>query len=704
MADDINAISTGAELRTLSSGAKLRAGRYEIRDVLGQGNFGITYQAWDALIERMVAVKEYLPNDLSWGHSASRDRNDNLHLLSSHRVFQRGLESFLKEIRSLAKFNHPNVVRIFDLFKANGTAYMVMGYEPWENLEAFLGHNRRLPEKKILEIIFPMLDGLEMVHKEGILHRDIKPSNILVRPDGSPCLLDFGTAREVISKRQLPLSLPNYSPPERFDENGKQGPWTDIYALGAVCYRIIAGHQPAAAIDRLTAVRMRQPDPLLPAQEVGKGRYRSGILKAIDCALRIEQAQRPQNALEWRGMVVPIGVESHVSEPKEPRNGGFLGKLKHLFRSPDQAPSGSVPESAPTMEAISGSAAVDVATEPRSLSLADAETKPVQGIDHLCDEPPSRLEVNQHPLEVASTTDPVSDEPAEPTSLPEESSAPSEAEKVAAPAPNKVAEPPSSTGSARAVSIPEQRESPQGDVLPRPASVEPTVEMPKPRSTNPLSRPPSDAAPLRVEPATERSAGTQTPEKGVGPTTKTGDGLDTLFEDSRQPSTRKSAGISEPPPGRDLPPDENGLAQLFETSQQPSTRKSDGIPEFPSLPQTPPQEKDWSSLFESQAQSRPIGDVFSIMPPSFEDSPLRLAPKEPKEPKVPVESAVSPIAAYNDRALQLFRNQDYAGALAELEAAKALEPDNPILMANIKRVKQRLQGPTEWEGDPWTTS
>ena len=723
MTEESSALSPEATLNALSPGVKLKANRYEIGEVLGHGDFGITYRARDASLQVGVAIKEYLP----WGCSAFRDQHDNLQLRASDRDFKRGLESFVKRIRTLYKFTHPNIVKVYDCFKAKGTAYLVAKYEPGDNLADFLEHQGRLQEKKILEIIFPLLEGLGMVHVEGMVHRDIKPSNIIVRPDGSPCLLDLGVAPEAISKQQLSPSSTNYSSPERLDKHGKQGPWTDIYALGAVCYRIVSGQQPKSALSRLEALQLLKPDPLHPAQEVGKGRYRRGILKAIDCALRLDPAQRPQNTLEWRGMVVPIGVEAQVSERAK---GRFLGKLRHMFRSLEQDVSRPTPkaepELAPALEEAAASASDSPTTESRSALLENNEARPTESVDYSADEraeSPSSPEVDRLLSETENGTAPESAEFSEPLSLPgevgeslfahekaavpkaasipEPSTPLSEARQVAASARGEHAEPVSKMDAGGPVPATDEPTLPAVGGLPPRPTTEPAVVMPKPRSTVASARTQSTAAPQEVEPSAERPAGVGVPEKEIGSPAKTDDALATLFENSRDSSTAQSGWNREAALPAETPPREPGLDKLFETSGQPSSAQSGGAAE-PTRPlETPAQTKDWASLFEVRERPRPTGDIFLAMQPSLEESPVRTPPQETK---AAAESPVSAVAAYNARAFELFRDRDYEGALAELEAARALEPENRMLLANIKRIKQQLQGPTEREGDPWATS
>ncbi len=266
-----------------------RLHEYRIDSVLGQGGFGITYLATDVHLNAKVAVKEYLPEDFACrgsDQSVSPRRNED------REFYQNGLDSFLVEARTLATFRHPNIVRVARFFEAHATAYMVLEYERGESLKSWWRSRGDIAEQELLALLLPLLDGLAVVHATGYLHRDIKPDNIYLRQeDDSLVLLDFGAARQTVGAidGMSGVVTPGYGPIEQH-ESGPQGPWTDLYALGATLYAMIAGKKPPPA-----PVRLGNEDPMAPAEAVGQGRYSPEFLRAIDWALQPRAEDRPQD-------------------------------------------------------------------------------------------------------------------------------------------------------------------------------------------------------------------------------------------------------------------------------------------------------------------------------------------------------------------------------------------------------------------------
>lgn len=267
---------------------------YRIEWTLGVGGFGITYLATDTNLEMQVALKEYFPSDLvrreSGGNVRVKQHDDEA-------AFLEGRDKFLTECRTLAKFNHPNVVKVSRFFQANDTAYMVMNYESGDSFKGWLGQAGKIDERQLLKMFLPLLDGLDVVHQAGFLHRDIKPANIFVRKDDSLVLLDFGAARHAIGNHSRSLTTivtPGYAPFEQYHSHGKQGPWTDIYALGGVLYWAVTGNKPVEAPARI------KNDGMVSATKAAQGRFSPSVLAAIDWALMPDEGKRPKSIGEFR--------------------------------------------------------------------------------------------------------------------------------------------------------------------------------------------------------------------------------------------------------------------------------------------------------------------------------------------------------------------------------------------------------------------
>jgi serine/threonine protein kinase len=278
--------------------AGYRINEYHIERPLGGGGFGITYLARDGNLQLPVAIKEYFPSDLvtrGADQSVKVRGGDNQH----QEQYDWGLERFLDEARALATFRHPNIVRVLRYFRENGTAYIVMEYESGQPLKRWVPHNAPLSQRSLLSIIYPVLDGLEAVHKTGFLHRDIKPDNIYVRADGTPVLLDFGAARRVTANKDLTnIVSPGFAPFEQYHSHGNQGPWTDIYSLGAVMYWMTTGKKPIESAARVKV------DGMLPASSLAEvSVYGAPLLDAIEWAMHPDESRRPQTVSLFRAAI-----------------------------------------------------------------------------------------------------------------------------------------------------------------------------------------------------------------------------------------------------------------------------------------------------------------------------------------------------------------------------------------------------------------
>ena len=290
----------------LPTGHKLH--EYHIDRLLGAGGFGLTYLATDANLNLRVALKEYLPCDF-----ATRLLDSTVQPKSSAatETFQTGLKRFMDEARTLASFHHANIVRVMRFFEANQTGYMVMEFVDGTPLSDWVAARRPLSQEEVLRIVEPILDGLDVIHKAGYLHRDIKPANIYVRADNTPVLLDFGSARHLMGAGQelTVMVSPGFAPIEQYHGNGRQGPWSDLYALAGVMYWMVTGAKPMDAVARV------RTDDMPPALRLGDGGYSQQLLAAIDWALKPEEADRPQSVGVFRRT---LGVASASIAPAAP--------------------------------------------------------------------------------------------------------------------------------------------------------------------------------------------------------------------------------------------------------------------------------------------------------------------------------------------------------------------------------------------------
>lgn len=286
---------------------------YRIEQVLGAGGFGTTYLARDTHLDKLVAIKEYLPAEL-----AHRAADGSVQALNTAREadYRWGLERFLQEARTLARFSHPHIVRVVRYFEANGTAYMVMDYERGEPLKNALIVNPRLPEAELRRLATALLDGLAAVHAAGFLHRDIKPDNIFIRADGTPLLIDFGAARQAVggeTRNLTAILTPGYAPLEQYSPDGRQGPWTDLYALGGVFYRCVTGAHPPDAVTRMRG------DSLRDGLGKAAGAYSPPLLRAIGWALEMDEKKRPQSVEAWRAALLAAAKPPAPAAPAKPR-------------------------------------------------------------------------------------------------------------------------------------------------------------------------------------------------------------------------------------------------------------------------------------------------------------------------------------------------------------------------------------------------
>jgi formylglycine-generating enzyme required for sulfatase activity/serine/threonine protein kinase len=275
-----------------------RIEEFELKSVLGAGGFGVTYRGFDHQFHRDVAIKEFLPGEIAMRRADGATvtpRSD-----EDDENYRFGLNRFLDEARLLARFDDPYIVRVHRYVETNGTAYLVMEYRDGESLAQLLTRRRSaLGEDEAKRILFEVLSGLQTVHAHNYLHRDIKPSNIYLRKGGACMLIDFGAARYALgehSRSLMGMMTPGYAPYEQYSYTSKQGPFTDIYAVGATLYRCLTLRAPVEAAERITAVTDGRDDPYAPLTQSLAGAYSDSLLAVVDWMLQLRAADRPQSA------------------------------------------------------------------------------------------------------------------------------------------------------------------------------------------------------------------------------------------------------------------------------------------------------------------------------------------------------------------------------------------------------------------------
>ncbi len=267
------------------------AERYIVGKVLGYGGFGVTYIGWDALLEKKIAIKEYLPSEFSTRMAGKCEVT--IYSGDKHEQFEDGKKKFIEESRNLAKFHScGGIVKVFDSFECNDTAYLIMELLEGETLAEKLKREGTIAEEKAVEMMLPIIESLSVVHSQGIIHRDISPDNIFVTNSGEVKLIDFGAARYATTTHSRSLTViikPGYSPEEQYRSRGDQGSHTDVYAVGAVLYKMITGKTPPDALERRAFFENKKKDILEPLSKyIGSisENHETAILNALN--VRIE--------------------------------------------------------------------------------------------------------------------------------------------------------------------------------------------------------------------------------------------------------------------------------------------------------------------------------------------------------------------------------------------------------------------------------
>ncbi len=233
---------SSADRTVLPVGTKLD-GKISVGGVMGKGGFGITYLGYDLRMGKVIAVKEYYPNGIAYraGDGVTVQIID----AGVGEAFEQGAEKFYSEAQMVAQFNgNPNIVSVYDYFRANNTVYLVMEYLSGITLKEYVKRHGVLTEGQALYVLNKMAAALSITHSAGVLHRDISPDNIMLCTDGKIKLIDFGAARQIMAESSANLTVvlkPGYTPVEQYTKKGRQGAWTDIYSLGVVLYYALTG-------------------------------------------------------------------------------------------------------------------------------------------------------------------------------------------------------------------------------------------------------------------------------------------------------------------------------------------------------------------------------------------------------------------------------------------------------------------------------
>jgi WD40 repeat protein len=286
---------------SLPLGTKLFGGKYSVGKVLGQGGFGITYMGADTILSRPVAIKELFPEGCQRNGTTVQPTRIPPSDFSSMK------QKFLDEARLLASLNHPGIVKVYDFFEENNTAYMVMEYLRGKSLAKLVEERGgALGEQEAVGYILKVCEALDVVHKAGYLHRDIKPENIIVCEDGRVVLIDFGAARAFMAGktgRMTVILTPGFAPLEQYAEQAKRGAYTDIYALGATLYYLLTGQVPVSAADRFSGVELKG------VREIN-GRVSRQVEEAVMKAMAMKVEERPQSVEEFVKLLTSPSVPS----------------------------------------------------------------------------------------------------------------------------------------------------------------------------------------------------------------------------------------------------------------------------------------------------------------------------------------------------------------------------------------------------------
>jgi non-specific serine/threonine protein kinase len=369
-------------LNPLPAGTRLQ--EFVIERLIGIGGFGIVYQANDTLLHRTVAIKEYMPTSMA---SRSDGATVSLRSVAYTQDFETGKRSFINEARMLARFKHSALIEVFRFWEQNSTAYMATPFYEGRTLKERLRETPGVPEEGALkQVLMPVLDALEHMHREQVYHRDISPDNIMILNDGRPILLDLGAARRVEAENAQALTVlvkPGYAPIEQYagDSSIQQGPWTDIYGLGASAYFALIGKPPPPSASRIMS------DSIIKLATVKPEGYSHAFLSAMDAALAVRPDDRPQSVAALRAMiamdpplVLPDEALADLAESTKPTEAADPDEMATIVYSGKQlqeAVESFKADATPNPTVLARPVTVPVAAMPVPESLFKPDTAPL---------------------------------------------------------------------------------------------------------------------------------------------------------------------------------------------------------------------------------------------------------------------------------------------------------------------------------------
>jgi serine/threonine protein kinase len=310
--------------RALKPGTLLKS-CYEIEGVLGAGGFGITYVGCELENHRKVAIKEYFPMDLAFREYTDSSWNVTV-FEGENEEYDRGLQRFLREAKILKDFQYlDGIVAVMDCFEENRTAYIVMEYIEGITLKQYVNDNGCLSFQELLELLEPLMKALIQIHRQGLIHRDISPDNLLIGLDNKARLIDFGAANLIGDRYQKSTTVvlkKGYAPPEQYLTEGKQGPWTDVYALSATMYMALTGQAPVDSVERLQGKEV---------SAMTQNDMETWQITAIQTGMELKVSRRYKNVEELlHALTTPLQKEDEKTICPQPASKEEIRRIRRL--------------------------------------------------------------------------------------------------------------------------------------------------------------------------------------------------------------------------------------------------------------------------------------------------------------------------------------------------------------------------------------